>query len=106
MPPLFELVLVKVTEARRGQGEDREHRGVVVRDPPITAMLRITKAVTLFQEFAGGDELPEQYVTPPHAATPQFRADVVPPSIDLLEGLLGIGGCPTLKDQFGVHEQS
>jgi hypothetical protein len=61
--------LIKITEVRRGHGEVREHPGVVVHQPstaaPTAAMRRITKAVTLFQELAGGNELPKPYVGRP-----------------------------------------
>jgi hypothetical protein len=75
--------LIKVTEVRHGHGEAREYRGEVVRHPPTAAMLRVTKVVTLFQELARGNELPEEKVDlPSHAATQQFRADIVPHPAD------------------------
>jgi hypothetical protein len=52
-------------------------------------MRRISKAMTLIQERAGGNELPEMEAGQPIcAATPQLRANIVPRLGDFFD-LLG-----------------
>jgi hypothetical protein len=83
--------LIDVAQIGQRHGEVREHRSVGIFGQSRTdaAMRRISKAMTLIQERAGGNELPEMEAGQPIcAATPQLRANIVPRLGDFFD-LLG-----------------
>src|SRR5258708_4981254 len=89
MPRSAATGLIDVAQVRQGQREVREHRSVgVVVSRTDDAMRRITKAITLLQQGAGGNELPEEAAGQTAAkyrqATATTMAAPPPPCIAML----------------------
>src|SRR5215472_18602391 len=62
--------LIDITEIRQDAGEMREHGRIGIGNPGAGAMRRIAKAMTLLQQRAGGNELPEVEAGHPVCAAP------------------------------------